>query len=222
MRRVPALAVLFALVLAAPAAAAPAVVRVVQPSQQRLADADAGRTAFLVDPDAVPSWRHPEIAVTYSVGVQGDVDTGLEAFRRVAADALTDERGWSMGGRIAFVRDHRKPDLRLWLAAPESVAAAAAACDADYSCRVGDDVYINARRWREGTETYRHRDRAEYRRYVINHEVGHWLGLDHRGCRGVGEQAPVMLQQSKWLDGCDARAWPLPHEQREALGNLRG
>ena len=177
-------------------------------------------TAFLADPDAVPTTGHPAVAVTYSVGAKG-APAGLEGFRRAADVVLNDAAGWAAGGRVAFVESRRRPEIRLWLAAPERVAAANSACDADYSCRVGKDIYITARRWRLATDTYRHRPLAEYRRYVINHEVGHWLGLDHPGCAAVGEQAPVMLQQSKDLQGCDARATPLPAERREALRNLR-
>ena len=183
--------------------------------------ARAGDTAFLVEHDAVPSPRDPEIAVTYSVGAKGDVADDLPGFRRTTARVLNDDEGWAAGGRVAFVEAQGRPDFRLWLAAPGRVAAANSECDADFSCRVGDDVYINVRRWRVGTDSYRHRPLAEYRRYVINHEVGHWLGLDHPGCGGVGEQAPVMLQQSKSLDGCDARALPLAAERRNALRDLR-
>lgn len=208
------LAVLMVLVTATPAAAA-------TPANRGPATAVGGRASFLTDPDALPTWRHPEIAVTYSVGVKGEVAGDLPMFRRMAALVLNDEEGWTAGGRVAFVETQVQPDFRLWLAAPDRVAAANSACDADFSCRVGRDVYINARRWRTGAQTYRHRPLAEYRRYVINHEVGHWLGLDHPECRGVGEQAPVMLQQSKSLDGCDARSRPLASERGDALRDLR-
>lgn len=197
------LAVLLVLAAATPAAASPAT------------------TAFLLEPDDVPSQRHPEVAVTYAVGIKGDVGADLATFRRTAARVLSDHDGWAAAGRVEFVPSRRAPDFRLWLAAPDSVAAANSECDADFSCRVGDDIYINAQRWRLATDTYRHRSLAQYRRYVINHEVGHWLGLDHAECYGVGEQAPLMLQQSKDLQGCDARATPRAEELREALVNLR-
>lgn len=71
---------------------------------------------------------------------------------------------------------------------------------------VGNRVVVNTDRWLYMTPTYD--DLAEYRAYLINHEVGHYLGLGHVGCPGAGERAPVMMQQSIDLGGCVRNAWP--------------
>jgi len=47
-----------------------------------------------------------------------------------------------------------------------------------------------------------------YRNYVINHEVGHELGHHHENCPKAGGPAPVMVQQTLDLGGC--QAWPFP------------
>ena len=57
------------------------------------------------------------------------------------------------------------------------------------------------------------RSLRDYRHLVVNHETGHWLGRAHRGCPGQGQAAPVMMQQSKALDGCRFNAWPRPDER---------
>lgn len=177
-----------------------------------LTAAPAGAAVVVVD-DA----SSPEAVVTYHVRSRGDVGRDLPAFRAIAAQTLGDARGWTGQGAVAFRAVDDEADMRLWLATPAEVAAADPVCSSDYSCRVGRDVLINLRRWRQGTTSYADRSLAEYRAYVINHEVGHWLGLPHEGCSGFGADAPVMLQQSKGLDGCDSRVWPLHREVRAAL-----
>lgn len=169
---------------------------------------------------AVQKPRRPERTFSYRVGFRGIVGHDRVGFRTTVEQTLTSPRGWSLGGAVRFVAGRSKPDVRIWLASPSEVAAAHPTCDALFSCRVEADVYINIERWRRGaTGTWR-LPLDDYRRYVINHEVGHWLGLEHRGCRTPGAAAPVMLQQTIGLQGCDERVWPLPRELRRVKQQL--
>ena len=53
----------------------------------------------------------------------------------------------------------------------------------------------------------------DYRRMVVNHETGHYLGHGHIVyCETNSGLAPVMLQQSTGLRGCKPNPWPLPSE----------
>jgi putative cell wall-binding protein len=157
----------------------------------------------------------PKRVITYQTGTRGTVHANFSTFRKRAAEALADARGWSLDGDIRFEEVDRGGQFRLWLASPQSVANAAGVCSANWSCRVGNDVYINDLRWRESTTTFRGAGRSltEYRWYVVNHEVGHWLGHGHYQCGGAGRPAPVMQQQSINLQGCTANVWPLAFER---------
>ncbi|MBW3547975.1 MAG: DUF3152 domain-containing protein [Actinobacteria bacterium] len=167
---------------------------------------------------AVPAAAHPRYS--FSVTTRGEVAADVERVAAVARATLNDPRGWSLGGSIAFDQVPAGGHFQVVLASPSVIEAAAPICSARYSCRVGDQVLVNDVRWRSGTPSWT-RSLEEYQRYVIIHEVGHWLGLRHADCPGPGSIAPVMHQQSISLDGCVANVWPLDRE-RNAVADLHG
>ncbi|MFI1394211.1 DUF3152 domain-containing protein [Streptomyces sp. NPDC020681] len=78
----------------------------------------------------------------------------------------------------------------------------------ELNCETGEGVVVNLRRWTLGSPTFDGTP-AEYRHLIINHEIGHEIGIrEHLGCPGPGRPAPVMMQQIKGLDGCRSNAWP--------------
>jgi len=185
--------------------------------------AASAATALLVSALALSSAAAAQAAqrtVTYTVSSQGSVSGDLNGFAAVAAQTFADPRGWSLGGTLGFQRVSSGSDFSLILASPSVIAAASPSCSAEWSCRVGRNVYINDVRWRTATTSWPH-GLALYQQYVILHEVGHWLGLGHSNCAGAGRAAPVMQQQSKDLQGCRANVWPLIAE-REQVGRTMG
>jgi hypothetical protein len=71
---------------------------------------------------------------------------------------------------------------------------------------------LNLMRWRHGAPAFRG-NMTMYRRYLVNHEVGHVLGHSHRSCHASGARAPVMMQQTKGVGSCRANGWPLAWER---------
>ncbi|MFJ6568362.1 DUF3152 domain-containing protein [Streptomyces sp. NPDC091292] len=154
-----------------------------------------------------------------------DVEKGLGLDGRLFADAvqktLNDNRSWAHNGGRTFERvSSGKVNFVITLASPGTTADWCAKSGLDttqdnVSCDSAstDRVMINAYRWAQGSETYGD-DIHPYRQMLINHEVGHRLGFNHVTCQKDGALAPVMQQQTKFLDHdgirCRANPWAFP------------
>lgn len=180
-----------------------------------------------------PTQGGHERVIYYSIAREGNPDQGsfavfgLRAHQALHSQVTMDEDGWNIQQRIFFVPlTGPGGDFTLHLTDDDDVGEKAAGCSDRYSCTVGDDIFINDQNFAESTDTWDHRSLAAYQRYVINHEVGHWLDFDRapgsddshynddRYCDPPGSgDAPVMMQQSIRLYGCQTNAWPLGFER---------
>ncbi|WP_202516555.1 DUF3152 domain-containing protein [Streptomyces sp. SID161] len=174
--------------------------------------------------DAVPGFdKAPGTGQKYRYRVDVEQGLGLDGalFAEAVQKTLNDKRSWAHGGARTFERvSSGKPDFVITLASPGTTAKWCAKSDLDtleenVSCdsAATERVMINAYRWAQGSTTYGDRIHA-YRQMLINHEVGHRLGHGHVSCQKDGELAPVMQQQTKFLDHdgihCLANPWPYP------------
>jgi hypothetical protein len=139
-------------------------------------------------------------------------------FTQAVEETLADPRSWGNGGRMTFQRvgaaeaSAGQYDFRVSLVSPGSMETYCPGVGTGgyTSCRYGERAVINLARWATAVPHYEG-DVATYRRYVVNHEVGHALGnRAHPPCPGPGQLAPVMQQQTLGLDGCAKNAWPYP------------
>jgi hypothetical protein len=156
-------------------------------------------------------------AVRYSVEVEGGIPVNPAEVAEAIRSVLTDDRGWQTTDRIRFVpvgqgevASGADIDIRITLASPALTAKLCAPLNVtaqQVSCWNGGRSVLNLTRWMLGSETFGG-DLAAYRVYLVNHEVGHGLGHQHVSCPGPGQPAPVMVQQTKSLEGCVA--WPFP------------
>ncbi|WP_432496656.1 DUF3152 domain-containing protein [Kineococcus auxinigenes] len=167
-----------------------------------------------VVPGSVPAPPSARVR-TLRVEVERDlVSAGLldpAAFAGFALGVLNDPRGWGAGGATSFERTDGEAELRLVLATPDTSAALCRPLRTmgTLSCRVGDAAVLTWYRWVEAIADYGE-DRTGYRQYLVNHEVGHLLGHGHEPNPGAGRLAPVMVQQTKGLDGALPNPWPNP------------
>ncbi|SFN49804.1 Protein of unknown function [Pseudonocardia ammonioxydans] len=165
------------------------------------------------DTVVVPGSTPPPAGRTRTVPMRVEVERGLAvdgpAFASFVAAVLNDARSWGGDGSVGFARTDGAAPLRVLLATPELADQLCQPLDTvgRLSCRNGDRVVLNLARWAHGTPEYAH-DLTAYRRYLVNHEVGHWLGHHHETCPGPQRPAPVMQQQTLGLEGCTPNSWP--------------
>jgi hypothetical protein len=151
---------------------------------------------------------------TYSIATRGKITASTKRFATLAAESYADPRGWRSAG-YEFERVAKGGDFTLVLSSAPKVPSFGSPCSSTWSCRVGRYVIINQNRWLHASPAWNKADRPlrDYRHMVINHETGHWLGHRHKGCPGKGKVAPIMMQQSKGLNGCRFNPFPLPSER---------
>lgn len=137
----------------------------------------------------------------------GDVTSADLASEALAI--LNDSRGWPRAG-FTFVADDASPfTVVLAEGAEVDELCLPLRTGGTVSCQNGPVVALNATRWRSAVN---HWDGtvATYRGYLVNHEVGHLLGLRHPKprCPVAGRPAGVMEQQTAGLEGCTGNPWP--------------
>lgn len=158
----------------------------------------------------------------YRVDVEKELPLDGEVFAEAVHATLNDGRSWAHDGARSFERaSSGEVDFVITLASPGTTGEWCAKSGLDtteqqVSCdsAATERVMINAYRWARGATTFGDALIREYREMLINHEVGHRLGLDHVGCEKEGALAPIMMQQTKSLtsrgDTCRPNAWPHP------------
>jgi hypothetical protein len=144
---------------------------------------------------AVPGQGCPPGAVRYTVLVEdGLPEPGFTSDARAILEAPD---GWSQAGLGELCYDPDDPNFAVLLAWPDTVDEMCAphVTRGDVSCSRNGRAVINWKRWLNGSSGWA--SVADYRRYVLTHEVGHVLGMGHRRCPDIpGDPTPVMRQQT--------------------------
>ncbi|MGH4034576.1 DUF3152 domain-containing protein [Actinomycetota bacterium Odt1-20B] len=179
------------------------------------------------DFEAIPGFdKAPGKGKVFRYRVDVEKGLGLDGglFAQAVQKTLNDGRSWAHGGGRTFERiSSGHPDFVITLASPGTTAKWCAKSGLDttednVSCdsAATERVMINAYRWAQGSKTYddAHVGILAYRQMLINHETGHRLGFNHTDCTKDGDLAPVMQQQTKFLDHdgihCKPNPWAFP------------
>lgn len=168
-----------------------------------------GSGRFVIAPVSYTTSAGRGRAFTYTVEVEDTLSYEPAEVAATVDRTLTDRRGWEGRTGDPFQRVADAASTRVLLATPATVdrLCAPLRTNGQVSCRNGNLVVLNARRWAKGAPSYGD-DIDSYRQYLINHEVGHRLGRDHQTCPKPGAPAPLMAQQTKGLQGCEKNPWP--------------
>ncbi|MFD5767996.1 DUF3152 domain-containing protein [Streptomyces sp. NPDC127049] len=148
----------------------------------------------------------------YRVQIEEGVDLSARGTAEEIEAILAHPRGWAAHGRGRFQLVGSDADFVIRIATPDTADALCARQGLDthgeLNCETTDGVVVNLKRWMLGSPTFAGPP-EEYRHLIINHEVGHEIGIrEHMDCGGPGKLAPAMMQQIKGLNGCRSNAFP--------------
>lgn len=151
--------------------------------------------------------------VRVSVAIETGLPLSSDQVGLQIMSTLSDRRSWGARGAVRFqlIADPHAADLVVYVTTPRTTdrLCAPLKTHGELSCQQHKRVVLNAARWVAGSPTYG-TNLSAYRDYLVNHEVGHYLGHGHVNCKRPGATANVMVQQSKSLAGCKANPWPYP------------
>lgn len=150
----------------------------------------------------------------YKVSIEPRLDVSLLNFRKKISSVLNDPRSWP----ITFIdvsNTNHISDFQIILARDSTIKNI---CNFTFlSCAdsITNIIYINVNRWKYGAVKSK-LNLNDYRTYVINHEVGHILGLGHE--KPIkNKKAPIMNQHTLGIGDAIPNMWPLKYERSKIL-----
>ena len=149
--------------------------------------------------------------IEFSIAVEDGSNVSLAELVALVTDTLSDPRGWT-GRGVGFRLVDEGGTFTLAVATPPTIDVLCRPLETNgrFSCARNGWIALNLDRWTSATDSWPS-DIETYRLYLINHEIGHYIvGASHSACPGAGQSAPLMMQQTKGLDGCVPNGWVDP------------
>ncbi|WP_225799008.1 DUF3152 domain-containing protein [Streptomyces sp. NK15101] len=186
------------------------------PAPERTTVPQSGSGAFTTARASGAPVGHGGTLRRYRVQVEDGIALSARETAAEIQRILAHPRGWAAHGRGRFQLVSENADFVIRIATPDTADALCARqgynTHGELNCETVDGVVVNLKRWMLGSPTFAG-EPAEYRHLIINHEVGHEIGIrSHMGCPGPGRLAPAMMQQIKGLNGCRSNAFPYDEE----------
>jgi predicted metalloprotease len=134
--------------------------------------------------------------------------------QELIADTLNDHRSWNhefkqtLDQTQSFVNMYKYTRQKIKEKFPELVGLSV--CEYLKTPRM---IYFDIQNWNSPPKNFTG-DRKTYRQYLINHEMGHALGHMHSTLENIKKEdfCPVMYQQTKGTNQCQANQWPIKSE----------
>ena len=149
----------------------------------------------------------------YKVSIDG-IKRSHANFKKNVHKILSDKRSWP----VKFVYDDDTYDFEIILTPARKIKATCHFEGLSCADPMNMVIYINNYRWTKGAKPSK-LSLTNYRIYLINHEVGHLLGLGHAKPR-KGYKVPVMNQHTLGIGGGKPWMWPLLSERRKIKSSM--
>ena len=144
----------------------------------------------------------------YMVLIEPGINKSLQSFKKRIKKTLNDPRSWC----VYFKENETNPDFLIILANEETIRQTCRFKGLSCADWAENIIYINYDNWCKGSEKSG-LSLEDYRTYVINHEVGHILGLHEHLKPKNGCLVPVMNQSTRGIGKGLPNMWPLKEEQ---------
>ena len=148
------------------------------------------------------------ITIRYDVLIQDNIKKNLKNFQKFIQNTLSDKRSW----KFNFLYDKKNPNFLIILSKARTINNICGFSNLSCADRSNNIIYINYSRWLNGAKKSG-LSLIDYRKYLINNEVGHILGLNHYK-RKKNKKVPIMYQSTLGIYDSLPNCYPLPWEHK--------
>ena len=118
----------------------------------------------------------------YLVLIEDSLDFDLNKVRR-EIKKIYDQKSWNVD--FEEVTNFQDSDFRIVITSPEMIVKKCPGIENEHNLSCADrgkakTIYLNSERWKSGGDF--ESSLEAYRKYLVLHETGHILGLNHQEC----------------------------------------